>query len=390
MSAALFFAAIASRISRLRSPSGIPALLLTCAFCVMAFPLLSYASDRSDSHAPSPAAADAEPFWHRTMRLHAAEDGYRLLSPDKLATIPDTALLLDVRPDYEYQSGHIADAVNLEFDPGDADNLSPEKAAQLKEILGLDTKRMIVVYCRSFRCLRSGIAAKAAARLGYTNVWRMAEGYFGWLDVQEPQKGEAPGRCGSDAQTAVRRLPDHGLAILGGDADRRILGLPENAHTARLEDIRCDMLVVLFFNTHCIQCREQMIALEKLTRRINDAAGKARSTAPALLVGIGVQESKRTLATMRHGQEHPIPLFADPDAALFAASGFAGVPAAWLIGPTDASQREILMSATGEVAGNPDFRSLLFRMTGVPAWGIDDTATTTTDGATHAAHPARQ
>lgn len=353
-------------------------MLLLCAFGLLA---LTYSAHATSTHQPisssnaTATAADNEPFWHKSMRQHASEDGYRLLALDKLNDLPPKALLLDVRPDYEFQNGHIPDAVNFEFDPGDSDNISAQKSEQLKQILGPDMHRMIVIYCRSFRCLRSGVAAKAAARLGYTNVWRVAEGYYGWLDAGDPQKGTAHGRCDNSAQIAVRRLPDHGLAILGGDEDRQILGLGTNVHTARLEDIRCDVLVVLFFNTHCIQCREQMTQLEELTRKINTEAKEKSTHTPALLVAIGVHESKRTLAAMRHKQINPIPLFADPDSALFAASGFAGIPAAWIIGPTDANRREILLAATGDIAANPDFRGLLFRMTGVPAWGIEETAT---------------
>ncbi|ABB37479.1 Rhodanese-like protein [Oleidesulfovibrio alaskensis G20] len=375
------------RTSMRRSPHNVlaPAYVLLALCCLhmsaAAQPPLPPQQPALSAHAPGAAPENnttrTEPHWHKTMRLQAAEHGYRLLDLDAVDSLPETTLLLDVRPDYEFAAGHVPGAVNMEFDPGDTDSLSAEKTLQLQQTLGPDKERMVVIYCRSFRCLRSGAAAKAAARLGYTNVWRVVEGYFGWLEQHRPDHSGRADGCSDRRTTQARTLPDHGLAILGGDADRRILGLPAGAHTVRLEEIPCDVLVVLFFNTHCTQCREQMQQLEHLARTVNSRAATQSHRAVAF-AGIGVRESKRTLARLRRKQVHAVPLFADPDASLFAASGFAGIPGAWVIGPaggkaTDSPQtggRAVLLSVAGDIAQNPEFRSLIFRMTNVPAWGI--------------------
>jgi len=48
-------------------------------------------------------------------------------------------------------AGHIPGAVNLEFHPGDKLEFSREKRARLKELIGPDKDRPVVIYCRSFR-----------------------------------------------------------------------------------------------------------------------------------------------------------------------------------------------------------------------------------------------
>ena len=92
-------------------------------------------------------------WWHQAMD-EADENGFVLMSPEELKDDMDSShdiLLLDVRPDYEYESGHIPQAVNVEFHLGDRLQLEPEKEQNLVEILGKDKDRKIVIYCRSFR-----------------------------------------------------------------------------------------------------------------------------------------------------------------------------------------------------------------------------------------------
>ena len=71
---------------------------------------------------------------------------------------PD-AIIIDVRRDNEYKSGHIPGAVLFTME-----NIS-EKTA--KRILP-DKDRLVLIYCRSGR--RSKIAAQNLVDLGYTNI----------------------------------------------------------------------------------------------------------------------------------------------------------------------------------------------------------------------------
>lgn len=83
-------------------------------------------------------------------------------SPEGLAKLIDTAseeyLLLDVRTQAEYRSGHIPTADNIDYRELKDNPALPE-----------DTDALIILYCRSGN--RSGIADKTLRRMGYSNVY---------------------------------------------------------------------------------------------------------------------------------------------------------------------------------------------------------------------------
>ena len=67
-------------------------------------------------------------------------------------------IILDVREQYEYDEGHIPEAILIPYD----------KIADRAEKELPDKNQLILVYCRSGR--RSKIAAEELVKLGYTNV----------------------------------------------------------------------------------------------------------------------------------------------------------------------------------------------------------------------------
>ena len=86
---------------------------------------------------------------------------YQQISADDAKNIMDTKndiIILDVREQYEYDEGHIPNAILIPYTEieSKAESMLPDKS---KEIL---------VYCRSGR--RSKIAAESLVKLGYTNV----------------------------------------------------------------------------------------------------------------------------------------------------------------------------------------------------------------------------
>lgn len=103
--------------------------------------------------AAAPALAK-EPSWWAQAQAQADQYGYGLIDDaglDKQLASGKGFLLLDVRPDYEYAQGHIQGAKNLEFHLGDRLKLDPAKARRFEELAGPDHKRLLVIYCRSFR-----------------------------------------------------------------------------------------------------------------------------------------------------------------------------------------------------------------------------------------------
>jgi predicted sulfurtransferase len=105
-------------------------------------------------HLSVPAFGEKPPIWWPRALEEARGAGYVLITPEKLKNLDNsgkTFLLLDVRPDYEYRSGHIPNALNLEFHLGDRLKIEPEKKEAIQQILGPDKNRKVVIYCRSFR-----------------------------------------------------------------------------------------------------------------------------------------------------------------------------------------------------------------------------------------------
>ena len=78
----------------------------------------------------------------------------RHMTPEEIQsqyTSSTNTIILDVRPDYEFKTGHLPGAKNFEIDLGDRLELKPQKAEAFKNVLGSDKSREIVIYCRSFR-----------------------------------------------------------------------------------------------------------------------------------------------------------------------------------------------------------------------------------------------
>ncbi|MCE8034048.1 ArsR family transcriptional regulator [Billgrantia tianxiuensis] len=75
--------------------------------------------------------------------------------------------LLDVRPEEEYEAGHLPEAINIPLE-------------QLEDMLGkLPKDREIVAYCRGPYCVLSHEAVQRLRQLGY-RVRRFEEGYPEW------------------------------------------------------------------------------------------------------------------------------------------------------------------------------------------------------------------
>ena len=94
------------------------------------------------------------PVWWLSALTEAQKDGYSLISPAEFQALNASGSdysMVDVRPDYEFKTGHLPRAKNFEIDLGDRLELKPQKAKAFEEVLGTDKARVIVIYCRSFR-----------------------------------------------------------------------------------------------------------------------------------------------------------------------------------------------------------------------------------------------
>ena len=92
----------------------------------------------------------------------SGESSYQQISQEEAKEMMDTqeVVVLDVREQAEYDSGHIPDAVLLPVG-----TITEESAAEVIP----DKDTTVLVYCRSGN--RSKTAAKTLAELGYTNIY---------------------------------------------------------------------------------------------------------------------------------------------------------------------------------------------------------------------------
>lgn len=101
-----------------------------------------------------PALAGENEVWWASAKAEAEREGFRLIDDQGVREMLDSGgdvLILDARADYEFVAGHIPGSKNMEFDLGDRMDLPKAKRETLKELVGPDKKRMLVIYCRSFR-----------------------------------------------------------------------------------------------------------------------------------------------------------------------------------------------------------------------------------------------
>lgn len=94
-----------------------------------------------------------QPAWLQQAYIEADQDGYSLITIPDLKGFYDSGkefTIIDVRPEYEYTEGHLPNAISFEFDLGDKLELKPDKKTKFISLLGSDTCRTIIFYCRSF------------------------------------------------------------------------------------------------------------------------------------------------------------------------------------------------------------------------------------------------
>src|SRR3954469_22765610 len=82
--------------------------------------------------------------------------------------------LLDANGTETWEKGHIPGAINFEA--------TEEKLAS---VLPKDKIALIVAYCGNPKCTAYQAAAKAAKKLGYTNIKHLTAGIAGWKEAGE-------------------------------------------------------------------------------------------------------------------------------------------------------------------------------------------------------------
>jgi rhodanese-related sulfurtransferase len=92
----------------------------------------------------------------------------------KAAMASKSVTLLDANGSDSYKEGHIPGAIDFSTTKG-----------KLAKVLPKDKGALIVAYCGGPQCQAYESAAKAAEKLGYTNVKHLRAGISGWHDAGE-------------------------------------------------------------------------------------------------------------------------------------------------------------------------------------------------------------
>lgn len=97
---------------------------------------------------------------------------------DEFQGRPGEAVILDVRTREEFESGHLRDAVNLDYNAG----VFRDRAARM------DRQKTYLVYCLSGT--RSAHAADILVELGFTSVYNLKGGIAKWKGAGYPTVSE--------------------------------------------------------------------------------------------------------------------------------------------------------------------------------------------------------
>ena len=295
---------------------------------------------------PAPCRAADHPAWWAKASRSASDHGYKLLGAKGMKGLLDSGekfLLVDVRPDYEYDEGHIPGAENLEFHLGDRSKLKPAKEKKLRKLLGPDKTRKVVIYCRSFKCLRSSIAAKWAVRLGYSNIYRFAGGWYGWLGLTNPK------RAANTRPPQVKlgdAFPACSLVVLQSKNDPPYLGLNPKTRRFALTEVKSPYLLVLLYSELCFACIEELPfyrSMYQATEKDPELKGRLK------IIGMGAGSKKRKVAAFRKKNHVPFPLFADEDKEVFGCLGKPVLPVSYLLKADPEVGMRIIMILPGHV-----------------------------------------
>jgi rhodanese-related sulfurtransferase len=109
-----------------------------------------------------------------TVAAYAADYPEITIKDLKTAMAEQKVTLLDANGTESYQKGHI---------PGAVDYTAVE--TKLAKVLPKDKNALVVAYCGGPKCGAYQSAAKAAQKLGYTNVKHLTAGISGWKEAGE-------------------------------------------------------------------------------------------------------------------------------------------------------------------------------------------------------------
>jgi peroxiredoxin len=181
-------------------------------------------------------------------------------------------------------------------------------------------------------------------RLGYKNVHRLPDGYFGWREAN------------SSGETETDLLPQLGvgdffpschLVLLNNYIkDKRYLQIQHNDRTISLEDIQSEYIFIEVYNEYCHQCLEEVKNYKVFYSMLTSNLPLGNNVK---MIGIGVGSKKRQVAKFRRIHRIDFPLFADESAGIFTCLGKPDLPTGYLVQRQPNGGRKIILVQSGHI-----------------------------------------
>ena len=173
-------------------------------------------------------------------------------------------------------------------------------------------------------------------RLGYQNILRLPEGYFGWKSFlpDKSQPVDTVQKLGSGDE-----FPSCQLVILYDETDRAYLKIQGQQKNFALEDVGCEYLYIVLFNEKCLACVDEVNIFKTLYHQMNASPYLSDKVK---LMAIGAGSKKRGVIAFKKENAIPYPLFGDEKRSIFSCLGNPVLPTSYLVQIQPGGRRQIL------------------------------------------------
>ncbi len=200
---------------------------------------------------------------------------------DELLAYKDSIQLVDVRTAEEFNEKHIPTAMNINVE--DADFLERVKG-------GLDSKKDVVVYCRSGR--RSAQAAQMLSEAGY-KVSNLKNGILSWID---------------DGYTVA---DNNDYIVFDGDPAPDFTTTYYKGGEVTLSELKGKVVMLQFTASWCSICRNEMPHIEK------EIWQRHKDDEDFVLLAVDLKEGDEGIAQMIEATGITYPVVYDTKAEIF-------------------------------------------------------------------------
>jgi peroxiredoxin len=172
--------------------------------------------------------------------------------------------------------------------------------------------------------------------LGYQNVLRFPDGFFGWKSFFSDN---------TQSVDTIKKLgigdvfPSCRLVMLYDETDRAYLKIQSLQKSFALEDIGNPYLYIVIYNEKCLACVDEVQSFKALYKSLNESLYLSDKVK---LLAIGAGSKKRGVIAFKKENAIPYPLFADENRSIFYCLGNPVLPTSYLVHIQPDGRRQIL------------------------------------------------